>query len=494
MKKKIVIIGGGIGGLSAGIYALKAGYDAVIYEKNPVAGGECMGWNRKGCHIDNCIHWLTGTDKNTPLWQVWKTIGAIDENTRYADTDMFYSYRAGGKEATLWKDLDRTERELVALSPEDEAETRKLIRHVRYAEDCTFPVDKPMDMMNISDYIKLGKSMANMPKVMKEYGSISLNDLAERFHSPLLKKIICGYMPAEYTAYSFVVSYATYTGGNGEIPLGGSLAMTNRIVERFKEMGGELHTNAPVKRIIAENGTAKGIELENGEKITADEIISAVDTNLLFGKFLDRSYTPKDWREAYDKSADYPVMSGFQVAFVTEGAPGAEGTVFFSCDPIKIGRRSFDMISVKNYGYDKSFAPEGKTVIQTNISQYDEDYLYWKSLSKEEYKAKKQELAAEIEERIIKEFPELDGRIGLLDCWTPMTYERYCGAYHGAYMAFITKPGVKQLKCSGTVKGVKNLYIAGQWIMSPGGLPVAAASGKFAVQRILKKDKRPIEI
>ena len=272
------------------------------------------------------------------------------------------------------------------------------------------------------------------------------------------------------------------------------LAMTNRIVERFKEMGGELHTNAPVKRIIAENGTAKGIELENGEKITADEIISAVDTNLLFGKFLDRSYTPKEWREAYDKSADYPVMSGFQVAFVTEGAPGAEGTVFFSCDPIKIGRRSFDMISVKNYGYDKSFAPEGKTVIQTNISQYDEDYLYWKSLSKEEYKAKKQELAAEIEERIIKEFPELDGRIGLLDCWTPLTYERYCGAYHGAYMAFITKPGVKQLKCSGTVKGVKNLYIAGQWIMSPGGLPVAAASGKFAVQRILKKDKRPIEI
>ncbi len=101
MKKKIVIIGGGIGGLSAGIYALRAGYDAAIYEKNHVAGGECMGWDRKGCHIDNCIHWLTGTDSNTSVWQVWNTMGAIDENTPYADTNKFYSSCLNGQEATL---------------------------------------------------------------------------------------------------------------------------------------------------------------------------------------------------------------------------------------------------------------------------------------------------------------------------------------------------------------------------------------------------------
>ena len=48
-KKKIVIVGGGIAGLSAGIYGKLAGYDVDIYEKNPIAGGQCMGWNRKGC-------------------------------------------------------------------------------------------------------------------------------------------------------------------------------------------------------------------------------------------------------------------------------------------------------------------------------------------------------------------------------------------------------------------------------------------------------------
>ena len=55
-------------------------------------------------------------------------------------------------------------------------------------------------------------------------------------------------------------------------------------------------------------------------------------------------------------------------------------------------------------------------------------------------------------------------------------------------------PNGKQIKLKGTLKGIDNLYLAGQWTNSPGGLPVAAASGKFAIQRILKKQRRDINI
>lgn len=494
MKKKIVIIGGGIGGLSAGIYALRAGYDAAIYEKNHVAGGECMGWDRKGCHIDNCMHWLTGTDSSTSVWQVWNTMGAIDENTPYADINKFYSSRLNGQEATLWKELDRTERELIALSPDDEAEIKKFIQHVRYAESCTIPAEKPMDMMKISDYIKMGKSMADMPKVMKEYGKIDLNGLAERFHSPLLKKLMTDYLPANYTAYSFLVSYATMTSGNGNIPIGGSLAMTNRIIEKYKSMGGELYIDTPVKRILVENGTAKGIELEGGKKVMADEVISAVDPSFLFGELIDKSYMPKELKKGYTSSNEYPTTSGFQIAFKIDDTFSGEDTICFGCEPIIIGNRHFDRIFVRNYSYDKTFAPEGKAVLQTNISQTDEDFHYWKSLSKDDYRTKKQELIKEVTDRIVRKFPELEGNLELLDCWTPLTYERYCNAYHGTYMAFATTLNTKQLKIKGELKSLKNFYMAGQWIMSPGGLPIAAISGKFAIQRILKKEKKSIDI
>lgn len=493
-KKKIVIVGGGIAGLSAGIYGRLAGYEVEIYEKNPVAGGQCMGWNRKGCHIDNCIHWLTGTKKGSPLRRVWETVGALEEDTPFADCDKFYTYIADGKRATLWKDLDRTQAELLALAPEDETEIRKFIQHVRYASECEVPAEKPMEAMNLKDYMRMGASMANMPKVMKEYGSIDLEDMAQRFKHPLLKVLLTEYMPKEYNASSFLVSYATMASGNGDIPLGGSLAMVNRIAAKFRSLGGKLYLNAPVSRILIEHGKALGIELADKRQVLSDYVISSVDTMEMFDRLIGKNYMDKKWKACYGDSETYPLFSGLQAAFMADRTAFDEtDTVFFDCPPYEIGGYQAARMSVKSYGYEPSFAPEGKIVLQANIAQFDAEYLYWKNLSKEEYARKKQDALHAIEERLYLQFPTLKGHMEALDCWTPLTYERYCNAYHGAYMSFITKKDVKSFRAKRTIKGIKNLYIGSQWTMAPGGLPVAATSGKFAICQIAKQDKKDVK-
>lgn len=489
-NKKIVIIGAGIAGLSAGIYGRMAGYEVEIYEKNPVAGGQCMGWNRKGCHIDNCIHWLTGTKKGTALRKVWEEIGALDVDTEFADTECFYTSYVGDKSVTLWKDLERTQKELLEIAPEDEKEIRKFIEHVRYAACCEVPAEKPMDKMGIRDYIQMGKSMADMPKVTKEYGAISLEDMAERFKNPLLKALFTDYLPKEYTAMSFLVSYASITCGNGEIPVGGSLTMTNRIVARLRELGGKLFCNMPVKRILIEKKKAVGIELESGQKVMADYVISATDTMELFERLIGKEYMDAKWRTCYADSSKYPLFTAVQAAFVIDKEFYTEKeTVFFDCRPMLVGKSRMERMSVKSYEYEESFAPEGKTVLQSNIIQFDEDYLYWKSLDRQTYEEKKKEVLEAVVERILEKFPELKGHMEVLDCWTPMTYERYCNAYHGAYMSFVTKKGVKSFRVKGVVKGIRNLYIGSQWIMAPGGLPVAVTAGKFAVWRIREQER-----
>ena len=175
-NEKVVVIGGGIAGLSAGIYALLSGFEAEIYEKNAIPGGECIGWNRKGYHIDNCIHWLTGTKKGTEMYDLWKTVGALSDDMEYAKIDAFYKTICNGQEATLWNDLQRTERELTNISPEDKDEIKKFIQYVEYSKQCLFPAKKPMEMWSVKDYINMGKNMADFPKVMKEFGKISLDE------------------------------------------------------------------------------------------------------------------------------------------------------------------------------------------------------------------------------------------------------------------------------------------------------------------------------
>ncbi len=72
MAEKIIIIGAGISGLSAGCYARMNGYDAEIYEMDSKPGGLCTAWKRKGYTIDGCIHWLTASTNCGRRWEPYR--------------------------------------------------------------------------------------------------------------------------------------------------------------------------------------------------------------------------------------------------------------------------------------------------------------------------------------------------------------------------------------------------------------------------------------
>lgn len=488
--KKVVIIGGGIAGMTAGVLLQKAGFQTEIYEKNSLPGGQCTGWKREGYMIDNCIHWLTGTRPGSALHELWKEIGALGDGVEVHEKEMFFSSKLDGDTLTFWRDKERTRKEMLALSPEDEKEINKLIDYVSLAETMTVPAEKPFDAMNPFDFIKLGMSMKEMGKVMKEYGNMDIKELAMRFKHPLIRRAITDYMPRGYQAYAFLVSYATVTGGNGDIPKGGSLAMSLRIAGKYKEYGGVLHTNAIVKNIIVNGKRAEGILLKDGTKVDADYIVCACDTDHTFHELLAETYMPKGLGKMYGNREKYPVSSGFQIAYAVDGVfEELTGTRIFSCEALKVGRQTVQSMSIQSYDYEPDFAPEGKMILQTNFSQTEEDYRYWESLylDKEAYGKQKNEIAQAAVERVIAEYPFLTGKIRVLDVWSPMTYTKYCNSYKGAYMSFVTTKQAKSITVPGRVKGIDNVLLASQWLMGPGGLPTAAAMGKFAAWRIIER-------
>jgi phytoene dehydrogenase-like protein len=112
----MLIVGGGLAGLSAGCHARANGFDVTIVEHNLALGGVCTAWHRGPYLIDGRIHWLTGG----PFLQLYEELGILPAVTLHA-LDAFATYRHArdGWHATLRRDLRRTEEELRALAPED---------------------------------------------------------------------------------------------------------------------------------------------------------------------------------------------------------------------------------------------------------------------------------------------------------------------------------------------------------------------------------------
>ena len=153
MTLNIVIVGGGISGLVAGIYAQKAGMTATVVEKNHTPGGECTGWDRDGYHIDNCLHWLVGSKNGSDLNRIWQEVGALD--TGVHQPQFMYRSELDGESLTLWADIDRTEREMLALSPVDAEAIRWLIGLCKLGGSIMPPAEKPGEMWSFTDVINL---------------------------------------------------------------------------------------------------------------------------------------------------------------------------------------------------------------------------------------------------------------------------------------------------------------------------------------------------
>ena len=62
-EKNVIIIGAGIAGLSAGVYAAKAGFKTTILESHIIPGGLSTSWKRKGYLFEGGMHWLTGSSE-----------------------------------------------------------------------------------------------------------------------------------------------------------------------------------------------------------------------------------------------------------------------------------------------------------------------------------------------------------------------------------------------------------------------------------------------
>jgi phytoene dehydrogenase-like protein len=489
--KSITIIGAGIAGLSTGCYAQMNGYHTRIFEMHDSPGGLCTSWKRKGYTIDGCLAWLVGSSPSVGFYRIWQELGAVQGQHMIDHEEYLRVEGKGGKAFIVYCDIDRLEQHMKALAPQDSHVIEELTGAARACARYDLPVDKAPELYRTIDGIGFLIRMFPFLRLLSKWKKITLQEYAGRFSDPFLREALplLGDVPG-FPMAAIIMVLAWMHRKSAGYPQGGSLAFSRRIERRYLDLGGEIHYRSPVHEIVVESDKAVGVRLADGTTHRSDIVISAADGHATIFDMLGGTYINDKIRRYYDELPLFPPL--IQVALgVGRSFEGLPSTVLsFLDEPVTIGGRECRYIPIEIYSFDPTLAPPGKTVVKVMLTS---DYAYWMDLRRDpgRYKAEKEKIADQVIGLLDRRYPGLAGQVEMRDVATPITWERYTGNWRGSFEGWLmTKETFPPFHMSKTLPGLKNFYMAGQWVEPGGGVPTAAMSGRNVIQILCKRDHK----
>ena len=483
--KKVVVVGAGIAGLSAAIYAQRNGFDVTLCEQHSIAGGMCTSWRRSGYLFEGAVHWLSGSNPATSLYQLWKETGALHDDVQVYYHEVFNSVDWEGQTIYLYRDIARTAEHMLAVSPKDKRRIRQLVSDVKAFSKLKMPVSDIKSVKSPNSRQVAFRTILQMIPLIGRFirlHSMSCREYADQFKHPGLQRMFRVVPADDYSAVALIISLATLNTGDGGYPEGGSLGMISRMQKTFEDLGGKLLLNTPVKKVNIKDRAVTGITLENSI-LAADAVIVTQETIAALDNLFDVPLTDS-WTKAIRKNARHEVCT-FACVGIRGTIPEPALHAWTLNEPVTYAGITMREISFYSYGRYKGYAPEGCCALTSMLMG--DTYDFWKQAQQEgRYEQEKQALADQLKRALCQKYPHLDGYIEVIDIATPLTYERYTGACHGSWMTKMYKKEKRKVY-PGFLDSVSGLYFAGHRIKVPGGLPVALKSGRRAAQMVCRQ-------
>lgn len=483
---KLIIVGGGIAGLAAGIYARQSGIDATIFEMHVIPGGNCTSWKRKGYLFEGGMHWLVGSAENAGMHRVWKELGALQDNNPIYNRDPFLTYKDGDEEICLYRDPERLRKHLKMVSPGDSDAIDVLVKDIKSTSAVSMPVmdvkgtklkyKSPLPLRMLFGMIKALPAMNRLDK-------ITVREYVNRFNHPGIQELLSSIVGVDdYTASSAIFTLSSLSTGDSGYPEGGSLRLAQNMVDTFDSLGGVLNYKKRVEEVVTKEGIATGVVVD-GEFVEADAVIVTADA-LVATRSLFTEPLSDTWIDEL-RSETTPLNCTFVCLGVNADLGDLPENVMLPLsEPFEHGGTKHRTIGFNNYANFAGYAPEGCTALTLVFSE--DTYDEWRAAKEDgSYAAKKEAFAQRVIQALEQVVPQIKDKVEVWDVATPLTYERYCGTYRGSWMS-VMKPGYKQQQYPLKSESIDNLYFAGQRLMLPGGLPVASMTGRQAVQHLCK--------
>jgi phytoene desaturase len=210
LPKKIIIIGAGLAGLSTGIYLQKKGFETQIFELAPWSGGMCASWERNGYRFDGCIHWMVGTKKNDPIYELYKEVGALTDETCIFNAGSI-SVQAGGIMYEVPLAPDQFKNFLLRLSACDAQEIELFCSHIDMIGRTALV---PGPVSGVTGFIKMLRHSRDFLRIVLKYRVKTVREVVNYFNSDIIRSILMRLMPGDYSALALFLMLGTRMGRN----------------------------------------------------------------------------------------------------------------------------------------------------------------------------------------------------------------------------------------------------------------------------------------
>jgi phytoene dehydrogenase-like protein len=490
--KPVIVIGAGLAGLAAGIYAQMNGYQSRIFEHHFKPGGVAAAWRRGEYLIDGGIHFVMSHKPGTGLYELYRQLGIVP-GTRFVDLPGYgrFIHEPSGTNIVLGTDLDRIGDTLKSLSPADSAVVDDLIAGSRALvgfDMSQMGIGRPPELMSPLDWLRELWSMRKLLRFMAGKHGRTVAAYGRSIRDPVLRACVERLFLPDVPVYFIFMILGLLAGGEMGLITGGCPEFVGAMEKRYRALGGTVTYGATVDEVLVENDRAVGVRLVDGTEHAASAVISAADGRSTIFKMLGGRYLNEKIQQRYETWELFRPL--LMVSYgVAREFPGEVpfGTVVLD-EPITVGQRSVGDLFYRIFNYSPHFAPPGKTVVQASL---DTEWDYWNDLQRRDraqYDAAKERIAHQVLQRLERHYPGLSSQVEVTDVVTPYTFWRYTLNHEGAWEGWLMTAKAMRTMVERTLPGLSDFYMAGQWVMPGGGVPSCLYSGRHAIQLLCRQD------
>jgi prolycopene isomerase len=495
----IIVIGAGLGGLSAATFLASQGFSVLLLERHNIPGGFATSFVRGRYEFEVALHELSGIgppENRGGLYRYLDSLG-ITQEVEFIHIPNLYRAVYPDLDITLKADRESFEEQLCDTFPQDAKGIRRFVKRV---------FDLRGDLIKIAVQGGAGNPISlpfRLPHFFRYLPTTWGQVLDRDVNDPKARAVLSQYWgyvgmpPSKISFLYFATTLASYLRRGAAFPNGRSQALSNAFVIRLEAFGGEARMGCGVKHITSANGRVSGVITDKDEAISADWVISNADPITTYRDLIGADKVPVSFTTGVQSSqvAASTVNVYMGIAQSHENLGLDEHEIFIN-DDYDFERHYESMhklepppaiaVTCYNVIYPDISPPNTSIVVLTALS-YGEPWYQVPAAAYVDTKNRLADAMIDLAERIA---PGLRENAEVVEVSTPLTNIRYAGTPGGSIYGFNQPPRDNPMWRMGPKGPLEGLYFVGAWTQPGGGFEPAIRSGRRAGWRILRKTGR----